>query len=306
MIKVTTFYKFFSLPSSKLVEVQKALQKEGERQGIRGLILISSEGINATVSGEPKPLEEYKDFIRSSLNLKELFFKDTNTSTWNFRRLSCKIKQEIISTGKLAPHLKKNTSHLQPEAWQKELNSSVQILDVRNNYEVALGSFEKSVHLNMEHFRSFSDKLANSTLDKNKKTLIYCTGGIRCEKALEIMQDQGFKQVYQLDGGIINYLKKIKSSLFKGECFVFDHRVAVQKNLQPSEKYNLCPHCGQPGDVKVSCSHCEKPFVACSLCLNRDSIYKTCSKNCRYHLKERHTCYKKYSKNSNDPQKNTS
>ena len=131
-------------------------------------------------------------------------------------------------------------------------------------------------------------------MDKNKETLIYCTGGIRCEKALPIMKEQGFKKIYQLEEGILNYLKKHPNSYFKKDCFVFDHRVALNQNLEASQNYTLCPHCGQPGDQKISCKHCNKPETICKICLKTSPHYKTCSKNCAHHFKEGHTCHKKY------------
>ena len=125
-------------------------------------------------------------------------------------------------------------------------------------------------------------------MDKNKETLIYCTGGIRCEKGLEIMKEKQFKKVYQLKGGILNYLKEYPEGHFEKECFVFDHRVALDKNLQASKRYSLCPHCGQPGELVIFCRHCEKKSVICKNCKQQSEHYETCSKNCAYHFKFGH------------------
>lgn len=267
---------------------------------MRGLILIGTEGINATVSGLSDKLEQYKETIHKLFPQEDFFYKDSLSEAWNFKRLSVKIKPEIVSIGKPeillnrqnAPQ-KNNT--LSPEEWDREITNKAQVLDVRNNYETALGTFQEARELNLDQFNEFPEKVEQAPLDKNKKTLIYCTGGIRCEKALEVMKDKGFKEVYQLKGGIINYLKEKPHSFFEGECFVFDHRTALDQNLKPSRQFSLCPHCGQPGDVKTECAHCEKPFVACQSCLDKSPSHKTCSKNCAYHFKSHHKCRKKYS-----------
>lgn len=300
MIKVTAFYNFFQIQEIRLEKIQNLLKKEGSSLNIRGLILIGTEGINVTVAGPSDQLEQYKEKINSLFPREEFFYKDSYSNIWNFKRLSVKIKPEIVSVGKPELLLKtksdKNSSnYLSPEEWNREIKNQAQILDVRNNYETAIGKFQKAKELEMNQFNQFPEKIEKTSLDKNKKTIIYCTGGIRCEKALEIMKDKGFKEVYQLKGGIINYLKKKPYSLFEGECFVFDHRAAVDQKLNPSRQFSLCPHCGQPGNVKTKCSHCEKPFVACRLCLDKAPSNKTCSKNCAYHFKAHHKCRKKYS-----------
>ena len=296
MVKVTAFYSFFSIPESALLGKKKQLLADGEKHGIRGLILIGPEGINATLSGKESSLEEYKEKV-SSLFDQNFHYKDSFSEKWSFKRLSIKIKKEIIKINKQTPSLKKK-GHLSPEEWEEELRKNPQILDIRNDYEIKIGRFKKSFDLNLKVFQEFSQKLKKTPLEKDKKTMIYCTGGIRCEKAMEIMEEQGFKEVYQLEGGILNYLKHYPNSHFKEECFVFDRRVAVDQNLKPSKKYNLCPHCGQPASIKLECSHCEKPFLTCKECLDKYPYAKTCSKNCSYHFKAGHTCNKKYKSSS--------
>jgi UPF0176 protein len=112
--------------------------------------------------------------------------------------------------------------------------------------------------------------------------LIYCTGGIRCEKAIVEMNNHGFDNVYQLDGGILNYLEKFPNQKFEGECFVFDHRVAVDQDLKPSQTYGLCPHCGQPAEEKIECVRCDTVVAVCNECRDQHGK-RTCSKNCAYH-----------------------
>ena len=293
MVKVTSFYKFFPIEEKSLKAYQKKLKEQAQNLNIKGLILMGEEGVNATFCGKEKSLEDCKKYI-FWLFEKQFFWKDTCCEKWSFKRLSVRIKKEIITVGKTYPQLKKKNQHLSSKEWEEKLKNRVQVLDLRNNYEVEIGKFKTAQDLNIESFQEFPQKLENLKIDKNKETLIYCTGGIRCEKAIEIMKDKGFKKIYQLEGGILNYLKEYPNSHFEKECFVFDHRVALNQNLQASKKYSLCPHCGQPGDLNISCKHCEKLAVVCKLCKDRSSHYETCSKNCAYHFKSGHKCYKKY------------
>ena len=292
MLKVTSFYKFFSIPKKDLQNFKKDLEGKGQFLKIRGLILIGEEGINSTVSGATQDLEKYKTYL-DHLFKQNFFYKDSYCDEWNFKILSVKIKSEIVKLGKVYSQLPEKNNHLTPEEWKNKMNEDVQIIDVRNSYEVNIGKFKQSKNLQIESFKDFSHKIETLDLDKNKDTLIYCTGGIRCEKAIEVMKDKSFKKVYQLNGGILNYLQKHPDSHFEGECFVFDHRVALDQKLKPSKKYFLCPHCGQPGDVFIDCSHCFKEAIVCSGCLEQQSYYKTCSKNCAYHFKSGHKCRKK-------------
>ncbi len=296
MIKVTSFYKFFPITKNLLSNLKKKLEEKGQVLKIRGLILIGEEGINATFSGETQSLEEYKDYL-NNLFKQDFIYKNSYSNKWNFKLLSIKIKPEIIKIGKVYPQLQESTNrHLTAEEWENRINKNPQIVDIRNIYEVNIGKFNQAKNLQIESFKEFPQKIENLKLDKNEDTLIYCTGGIRCEKALKIMEDKGFKNIYQLKGGILSYLEHYPNSHFQGECFVFDHRVALDQNLHPSKKYSLCPHCGQPGNLSIDCNHCYKKAIVCSICLKKQAYYKTCSKNCAYHYKSGHKCYIKHTK----------
>ena len=252
---------------------------------------MGTEGINATVAGEPDSLKQYKSRIERLFQPEKFFYKDSHTDRWSFKRLSVKIKPEIIAVGKPGLVLNGGTAdpcYLEPEDWDREITRRPRILDIRNNYETAVGSFHGAENLGLNRFNEFPKKIDQTTLNKDKKTLIYCTGGIRCEKALKIMKEKGFKEVYQLRGGILNYLKEKPRSFFKGECFVFDHRAALDQDLNPSRRFSLCPVCGQAGDVKTKCAHCEKSFTICRACLDKTPGRPTCSKNCAYHFKAGH------------------
>lgn len=293
MIKVTSFYKFFPIEKKNLQIYKLKLQGELQKLNIRGLLILAKEGLNATLCGKEKAMEQGKNDI-SQIFKETFFWKDSYCQKWNFKRLSVKIKKEIINAGINHGLPYKPKGYLNPEEWEKKLKNKPQILDVRNTYEFALGKFKTARELGLESFQEFSQKLKTLNINKNKETLIYCTGGIRCEKAIPIMKEQGFKKVYQLEGGILNYLKAYPNSHFEKDCFVFDHRVTLNQNLETSHKYTLCPHCGQPGDQKISCNHCNKPETVCKTCLKNSPHYKTCSKNCAYHFKEGHSCRKKH------------
>ena len=287
-MKVTSFYKFFPIPQKSLKSYQVNLKKEGEGK-IRGLVLLAPEGINATLCGPETLLEDYKGFLRSFFKGQDFFYKDSFCEKWSFRRFSVKQKREIVTMDRLSPQLPESCSHLSPEDWEKALEDNPQVLDIRNSYEVELGKFKTARHLNLKSFKNFPSKLKRiKGLDKNTKTLIYCTGGIRCEKAIQVMEEEGFQKVFQLKGGILNYLKSHPRSHFEKECFVFDHRVALDQDLKPTSRYTLCPHCGQPGRESISCNHCGRESLVCFRCLRKAAWFKTCSKNCAYHFKSGH------------------
>ena len=293
MFKVISFYKFFPISKEELKKQQLNIINKCKDLKIKGLALISEEGLNATFCGEEQSVEILKQELSASFNQK-FSWKASYSPIPAFKRLSVKIKKEIINIGKACPSPPEKNGHLSPQEWEEKLKNKVQILDVRNNYEVNLGRFQMAKDLNIDNFQQFEKQLETLNFNKEKDTLIYCTGGIRCEKAIEIMKDKGFQKLYQLEGGILNYLKEFPHSQFKKECFVFDHRVSLNQSLSMGESHSLCPHCGQPGNQSLSCKHCEKPCVICKQCQKKSLYYETCSKNCAYHLKKGHVCRKKY------------
>ena len=293
MFKVSSFYKFFPIKKEELKKQQLNIIHSCKQLKIKGLVLISEEGLNTSFCGRENSMEQFKKEL-SALFKQNFIWKDSYSPVLAFKRLSVKIKKEIINIGQECQASSENNGHLSPQEWEEKLKNSAQILDVRNKYEVELGRFQGAKDLDIDTFQEFAKKLDKLTINKEKDTLIYCTGGIRCEKAIELMKDKGFQKVYQLDGGILNYLKEFPNSHFEDECFVFDHRVSLNQNLEMGKKYSLCPHCGQPGDLAISCQHCEKPCVICKKCQKKSVHYETCSKNCSYHFKQGHVCRKKY------------
>ena len=155
------------------------------------------------------------------------------------------------------------------------------VIDTRNDYEVAIGTFDGAVDPETASFRDFPAWWeANKDRFHNKRIAMFCTGGIRCEKSTNYLIGQGVEDVFHLKGGILKYLEEFPDEEFQGECFVFDRRVAVDQNLDPSKQYWLCPHCGDPGQVEVSCAQCGETARICAKC---EAEKPTCSKNCQYH-----------------------
>jgi UPF0176 protein len=273
-IKVTAFYKFIKLTPENLSTVKSRLESAAETNGISGLIILAQEGANGTVAGSSEGLDLFKIAVKEILSAERVIFKDSWTSKNPFRRFKIKVRDEIVSLGKpdIFPEQQKN-HHLTPSEWTKVLEQEdVVLIDTRN-----------AIDPNIKAFNEFPQYLDDAKIPKEKKVLMYCTGGIRCEKALIEMQKRGYENVYQLEGGILKYLEEYPQGKFKGECFVFDHRVSVDGNLQPSKKYHLCAHCGDPGEEKLTCANCGSLGKICARCA-QNPLLRTCSKNCSYHL----------------------
>ena len=284
-LSVCTFYEYQSLKHLDLHQLRDFLTKRGEFEEVKGLMLISKEGINATLVGSTKHLKRYLQVIRDYTHL-PIQAQWQISNTWGFKKLRIKIKDEILKLNQ-SPH--SDDTHLTPSEWNSKIQEEgTVVLDIRNDYEVALGRFEGAKDLKLDQFKNFPKHLKALDIPKDKNVLIYCTGGIRCEKALNELKKQGWNNVRQLKGGIINYLRKYPNSCFKGDCFVFDHRVSLNQNLDPSKKYHLCPHCGNPGRQSISCKQCQVEAFICSSCYDQNQNNHTCSKNCSYHYQKGH------------------
>jgi len=289
--QISAFYKFVKLPKEELSSLKETIEKRAQDLKIRGLFLLGTEGANSTISGAPDSCEAFKNFLSKETPIGDLTFKDSIATYMPFRAFKLKIKKEIVTLGDtdVVPQ-STHWNHISAQEWEDILKNDPDaiVLDTRNWYETEIGKFKKALDMNINEFNEFPEKLKAMDIDKNKKVLIYCTGGIRCEKAIIEMQKQGFQNVYQLEGGILKYFEEVKNSdEWQGECFVFDRRVAVDKNLNTSTKYTFCPHCGQPAYKEVSCVRCEKPQKICDKCLASDKKeFHTCSKNCAHHTKK--------------------
>ena len=269
MFNVFGFYKFIKVKSLKKNKV--FLQKFLISNHIRGTIIIAKEGLNGTISGS------VKDIDKTTKKLKSLFlfklFDSSNESKSKFQpfhKPKVKIKKEIVPMNLIINPKERNMkSHLDPRDWNKLIkNKETHIIDTRKPFEYKVGTFKRSVNPNVTNFRDFPKYL--NKLKKNKPVAMFCTGGIRCEKTSVYLKKKGFKNIYQLNGGILNYLNKIKKneSLWKGECFVFDNRISLKHGLKLGS-YSMCSGCRMPISSKDKRSNKYEEGVSCPNCYDK-------------------------------------
>ncbi len=283
---VTSFYHFF--PLTDLDKVSAEIEAVREQWQISGLIILGTEGINASISSPSQlGLQSFKDWLGQHFQIEINNFKDSQSQIPPFLRLRIKIRPEIVTlkTPELKPGQKNH--HLSPAEWNRVLKEEkdAAVIDTRNWYEYKIGTFKGAINPNIEQFTEFPKFMESQNIRKDQKVLIFCTGGIRCEKGILELQRQGYNNVYQLDGGILKYIEEHPNDQFEGECFVFDQRVAVNQELKPTENYKLCPYCGQPAKTIKQCKRCDSDFRICEICGEDLDKAETCSKNCNYHLK---------------------
>lgn len=267
-IVVAAFYKFAKLPDYKLL--QAPFLDLCLSLNINGTILLASEGINGTVAGSRQSIDSLLVFLRDEPRLYDIEQKESFTNELPFDRMKVKLKKEIVPLG--VSSVDPNTlvgTYVTPEEWNELISDpGVIILDTRNDYEVDIGTFKGAIDPKTKRFRDFPSFVSeNLDPDKHKKVAMFCTGGIRCEKASSYMLQQGFNEVFHLKGGILKYLEKIpaEKSLWDGECFVFDQRIAVGNGLTVGdfEQCYACRHPISPLDrdsekfrLGVSCPYC--------------------------------------------------
>ncbi len=284
---ISAFYHFKRLENLETIKAD--LEKKADELNVRGLLVLGHEGINTTCSSPSKEnLALFKKWIISYFDAPQIAFKDSESDRPPFRRYKVKIREEIVTAGlpDVMPPEGKN-HHLTPNEWNRVLKEEKDyvMIDTRNWYEYNIGTFKGALNPNIEKFTDFPEYIEKQGISKDKKMLIFCTGGIRCEKGILELQKQGFDQVYQLEGGILNYLEQYPHDQYEGECFVFDHRVSVDQNLAPSQRYTLCPHCGQPADTEIECKRCDFHEKICVTCTQEEFKKDTCSKNCAHQWK---------------------
>ena len=275
---VTSFFRFTDLSEIREEIQQKLLAI----QGIRGLIHLTPEGINGMAAGTEQELQAMKDVLESYPGLVDMDYKDSECPERPFPKWKVELKAQTILYKEQFKPTGDRHRHLTPEEWHNLLQSGepITLLDTRNQYETCVGKFKEAIDPEIDCFTEFSDYLDACDLPKDQKTLIYCTGGIRCEKAILDMEERGFKDVYQLEGGILRYIEHFPDQEFDGECFVFDSRVSVDQELKPSTRFWICPHCGDPGDLKIACEQCGGEALLCADCA---PDLPTCGKDCTYH-----------------------
>ena len=249
-ILVAALYKFVEIDD--LLSLQSNLYEICEKNNIMGTILIANEGINGTISGKNNEINQTISLLKSDKRFANIEIKYSSTNKQPFHRMKVRLKKEIVTIGlpEINPNKKVGT-YVKPEDWNDLISDpNVIVIDTRNKYETKIGSFQNALDPETSSFREFPDwvkKFKSSKENANKKIAMFCTGGIRCEKASSLMKEEGFEDVYHLQGGILKYLETIdkENSLWNGECFVFDQRVCLTDELEVGS-YKMCFACRMP------------------------------------------------------------
>jgi len=260
-------YKFLDMPNFE--ELREPLKEFCDSNGIFGTILLAPEGINIFLSAPQESIELFVEHIRKEKRFEDIWIKYSQSDECAFRKMNVRLKKEIISMGvpSIKPHEFTGDS-IDPIEFKKWLDQGkeVTILDTRNDYEVRMGTFEGAIDLDIRTFRAFPKAIADSNIPKDKPVVMFCTGGIRCEKASAVMLNEGYEKVYQIHGGILNYFEKTGGSHWNGECFVFDRRVGVFGDLSVAES-EVCWACREPLSVEQIMSPDYVRGVSCPYCI---------------------------------------
>ncbi len=276
--KVAAFYSFSPIKEEIIPSLIRELTKSADEHDVRGMILIALEGINGTICGPTSGVTVIQNKLESLMLENPFEIKFSYTSKHAFRRFKARRKKEIVTLGIKDVNPSETVGeYIEPEDWNDFIDdSSTLVIDTRNKYEVAIGSFIGAVNPHIETFRDFpswvDQKLTPLLKEGNyKRIAMFCTGGIRCEKSTSFLKSQGFPEVHHLHGGILRYLAEVSKddTRWEGECFVFDHRVSLDHNLKPGV-HRLCFACGMPLSPKerknssyipgIQCHHCKDIF----------------------------------------------
>jgi UPF0176 protein len=258
---VILFYKYVPVGDpEQLVAEQRALCS---RLQVKGRLLIATEGINGTLAGSVSSIDEYVSALHSDPRFADVTVKVSAGDATTFPKLVVKVRREIVTLG-AGPLTPRQENQLAPAEWKRliEEDPDVVLLDVRNRYESEAGRFEGAVVCDIEHFRELPAYVDELEGLKERKVLMYCTGGIRCEKASALLRERGFNDVYQLHGGIVSYQEQFGNAHWQGECFVFDQRMTVRVK-EDLVQIGLCAHTSRPTSRFVNCLHdpCHKLFL---------------------------------------------
>ena len=270
---VCALYKFVTLENYE--SMREPLHRVMLDNQIKGTLLLAQEGINGTVSGPQEGIDALLAWLNSDERLAPISFKISLHTEQPFYRTKVKLKKEIVTMGVEGIDPSKTVgTYVKPKDWNDLIaDPEVTVIDTRNDYEIEIGTFKHAINPNTESFREFPAYVANE-LDpsKHKKVAMFCTGGIRCEKSTAYLKEQGFDEVYHLEGGILQYLEDVpqEESLWEGDCFVFDNRVAVNHDLEQSH-YDQCYACRLPITAEDKASDKYEPGVSCPHCYGKHS-----------------------------------
>ncbi len=270
-IVVAALYKFTRF--NDFEQYRKLILNTMLNNDVKGTLLIASEGINGTISGSRQGIDNVLTYLRTIEAIGSFTFKESYTSAQPFYRTKVKLKKEIVTMGveDIDP-LQSVGRYVKPSDWNALISDpDVILIDTRNDYEVQIGTFKNAVNPNTDTFREFPEYVAKE-LDpaKHKKVAMFCTGGIRCEKSTAYMRQQGFDEVYHLEGGILKYLEEVPKgeSMWQGDCFVFDNRVSVNHNLEKGE-YEQCFACRMPITAAEMDSSAYSKGESCPHCIDK-------------------------------------
>ena len=256
--------------------------------------LFQAEGINGTVSGTIDNINKYKENLTSYHYFHDIIFKEDEAEDHAFYKMHVRVKKEIVNSNLQEIDFNNGGKRLTPEELLKfyEEGKEFIIVDARNNYESNIGKFKNAVTPDIKNFRQWPDVVDSLKENKDKTIVTYCTGGIRCEKASAYMVQQGFKNVYQLEGGIVSYAKKFPDTYWEGGIFVFDERRVVEPNSKNELKYIAnCHYCGKPTSYYINChnQNCDKIIISCHECKAANDY--CCSEECRNSTNKRNKYY---------------
>ena len=271
MFDVIGFYKFIKIKSLK--KKKEILQKFLIKNNLRGTIILAKEGMNGTISGQSKDIKKITIKLKSLFSFKNFDNSNSSKSAFQpFHKPKIKIKKEVVPMNLTINSKERNMdTHLDPKKWNQLIKKKdTYIIDTRKPFEYDVGTFKNSINPDIKNFRDFPKYL--NKLKKDKPFAMFCTGGIRCEKTSVYLKKKGFKNIYQLNGGILNYLKRIKEkdSLWKGECFVFDNRISLKRGLKIGS-YFVCSGCRMPVSLKDKSSKKYEEGVSCPKCYNKST-----------------------------------
>ena len=264
-----TIFGFYKFKKIKFLKKYKFLfEKEISKNNVRGTIILSAEGINGTIAGKKDNITKIIKILKRQFRLKDFDSKNMSQSNFQpFHKGKIKIKNEVVPLGlKINSKNKRFNRYISGKSWNNLIsNKETLVVDVRKPFEYDVGTFKNSINPNIQYFRDFPKYLKK--IEKTKPVAMFCTGGIRCEKVSIFLKRKGFKNVFQLKGGILNYLDKTekRDSLWKGECFVFDNRISLKHKLKQGT-YSVCSGCRKPFSPKDKKSNKYEEGVSCPRC----------------------------------------
>jgi len=277
--KIVSLYSFFPFQENLILDLKKKLLEIEDENDLSGLLIFSPEGINGTICAEKNVIDIVINLLKKYIDKRNFNMKVNFSKNKVFKKLKIKIKKEIVTMGvpEIDPLQDKGT-YIDSANWNKLIkNKNTIVIDTRNHYEVSIGTFQNSINPNTRNFSEFP-KWVDDHLDahlenrESSNIAMFCTGGIRCEKATSLLKKKGYKNIYHLQGGILQYLNDIKGeeNLFEGECFVFDKRVALDHELEKGS-YSICHACGMPVSIEDQKRKEYREGIQCHFCINQFS-----------------------------------